>query len=144
MLTAKGKFVTTSILKVKGIGPATVPMLTEFGFQTAEDLAAASVEQLGMVPGFGAARAKSIISGAASLLAGEVEAGTGAEKPGKKGKASKNKQKDKKPKKEGKKEKGNKEKPGKKKGKRGDGKKSSNNKKEDGKKRKKGKKKHKK
>lgn len=100
MLTVKGDSMTTSILKIRGIGQATAPLLSEFGFKTAEDLAAASVEQLALVPGFGALRAQSTIADALSLLGGGVKADKKADKASKKGKDSKKKKKDKKNKKE--------------------------------------------
>jgi NAD-dependent DNA ligase len=53
---------TTPILDVKGIGPATAERLSAAGITTAEALAATTVRELADIPGFGAIRAKQIIA----------------------------------------------------------------------------------
>ena len=58
----------TSILLVKGIGPATADKLTTAGIATAEDLVAATPEQLADVPGFGKFRGKQVIAQALQLV----------------------------------------------------------------------------
>ena len=63
-----GDSMATSIVSVKGIGPSTAAVLAKHGFKSAEELADASVEQLGQVPGFGAARAKITITAAEALI----------------------------------------------------------------------------
>nr|WP_321465064.1 helix-hairpin-helix domain-containing protein [uncultured Desulfobulbus sp.] len=42
------------ITEIKGIGPKTAHALTEHGYSTAEDLAAAQPGTLAAIPGFGA------------------------------------------------------------------------------------------
>ncbi|MDZ4729914.1 MAG: helix-hairpin-helix domain-containing protein [Xanthomonadales bacterium] len=90
----------TSILKISGIGPATAATLADFGFKTAETLAAAKVDQLSLVPGFGAIRAQSTIADAMSILGNGATTGKKADDSSKKGKGSKKKGKDKKSKKD--------------------------------------------
>ncbi|MFH1984416.1 MAG: helix-hairpin-helix domain-containing protein [Pseudomonadota bacterium] len=58
----------TSILQVKGVGPATAEKLSAAGFASAEDLAAATIDQVSAVPGLGESRAKQIISDACQQL----------------------------------------------------------------------------
>ncbi len=70
----------TDITQVSGIGPAAAGLLKTNGFSTAEDLAAATIETLGKVKGFGPARAANIIAAAKQLLAAPAPA---AEKPAK-------------------------------------------------------------
>ncbi len=82
-----------SILKIKGIGQASAATLAEFGFKTAEDVAVAKVEQLGMVPGFAVIRAKRTIADALSLLGDSAEASTKTDDSGQQGKQAKKKQK---------------------------------------------------
>ena len=59
----------TSLNLVKGIGPATAGKLAAAGLNTAEDIAAATPEQLAEVPGFGKFRAKQVIAHARQLVA---------------------------------------------------------------------------
>ena len=59
----------TSVLQVKGIGPATAEKLAAAGFTSAEDIADASYEQLTAVPGFAESRARQIIANARLRLA---------------------------------------------------------------------------
>ncbi|WP_028579308.1 helix-hairpin-helix domain-containing protein [Desulfogranum japonicum] len=56
------------ITEVTGIGPHTAQILAQYGYDNVETLAAASVELLSAVPGFGAARAELIIAAAQKLL----------------------------------------------------------------------------
>lgn len=58
----------TSILKVWGIGTKTADTLSDHGYNSAEDLAAATEEELGKVAGFGPARASRVINMAQSLV----------------------------------------------------------------------------
>jgi NAD-dependent DNA ligase len=58
-----------AILSIKGIGPAAAATLATHGFNTAEELAAATTEQLSKVPGFSAARAERTLADAAAALA---------------------------------------------------------------------------
>lgn len=55
---------STSLTRVKGIGPASAKKLTSAGIPTAEALAAATPEQLAAVPGFGPLRAGQILENA--------------------------------------------------------------------------------
>ena len=131
----------TSLNLVKGIGPATAVKLAAAGVTTAEDLAAATTEQLAAVPGFGEFRAKQVIANARQLVtAGSPEPVVsndakptvrkkGAEK-GKKGKTSKKSEsKNKVEKKKGKKDKLKKDKGKEEKGKKEKGKKTGEKKK---------------
>ncbi|MDT8421910.1 MAG: helix-hairpin-helix domain-containing protein, partial [Desulfuromonadales bacterium] len=68
---------STSLLEVKGIGPATVPLLAELGIKSAEDLAGAKPAAVAAVQGFSETRANQVIAAAGVLLRG-VPAGTGA------------------------------------------------------------------
>ena len=119
-----------AILSIKGIGPAAAATLATHGFNTAEELAAATTEQLSKVPGFSTARAERTIADAAAALtpanpAATADDSAAEEKPaqtdsaGKKDKG-KGKKKDKKKNKKDKKKNRNKKsgnKKGKKKGK---------------------------
>ncbi len=111
---------TTSITDISGVGAITAEILKEQGYNTIEDLAAANVDDLAKLHGFGAVRAKQIIDLANNHLVAPPEQQDPVEtakesipekatpKPGKKKKADKNKKsskkKDKKLKKEKKKE----------------------------------------
>ena len=105
-----------SISDIKGVGPATERALAEGGFTSIEMLAAASIENVVAVPGFGKVRAALLIAEARALLSAsgdaepvedqasgsqEPEKPTEAGKP-KKGKNDKKKKKSKKGKKKGK------------------------------------------
>lgn len=52
---------TTSITDISGVGAITAEILKEQGYSTIEDLAAANVEDLAKLHGFGAIRAQQII-----------------------------------------------------------------------------------
>jgi NAD-dependent DNA ligase len=95
-----------AITSISGIGPGTAVILAEHGFTSVADIAAASVGQLQVVPGFGAVRASIIIDAARNLV---TQKNASPEK-----KAKKKTKKDKK-KKKGKKESKGKKKEGKKK-----------------------------
>lgn len=58
----------TSILSIKGIGPAAAATLATHGFNSTEELAAATIERLSQVPGFSPARAQRTIADAAAAL----------------------------------------------------------------------------
>lgn len=58
-----------TISGIRGIGPATVDVLAEYGFKSIKDLAGASVESLSATPGFSEKRSAQVISDAKSLLA---------------------------------------------------------------------------
>ena len=60
-----------SISKVRGVGPAIEKALTEQGFSSAEDIAAATPERLNRVPGIGAASAPRLIAAAKAAVASE-------------------------------------------------------------------------
>ena len=107
----------TRITSVPGIGKATAFALSRHGLRSAEDLAAADVEVLAAVPGFGVSRAARAIESAQKLVGApmasrdsspvaEAEAARSAETAGPptkddkdKGKKEKEKKKDKKKKK---------------------------------------------
>ncbi|MGK2943210.1 MAG: helix-hairpin-helix domain-containing protein [Desulfuromonadales bacterium] len=61
---------STSLLEVKGIGPATVPLLAELGIKSAEDLAAASLATIVAVPKFSEIRANRVIAAAKAVVEG--------------------------------------------------------------------------
>jgi len=110
------------------IGEHTARLLAEHGFQSVADLAAATVEKISAVPGFGDARAVTVREAAVQLLqeapVQEEEAKVKKEKDKKKDGKKKNKKKDKKDKKDKKgKKKDKKDKKKDKKGKKKDGKK---------------------
>ena len=67
----------TSILSIKGIGPAAAATLATHGFNSAEELAAATIEQLSQVPGFSQARAQRTIADAAAALSPADPASSG-------------------------------------------------------------------
>ena len=56
-----------TLTDISGIGAAAAAKLTEAGFRTVEDVANATPEALGAVPGFGAARAAKVIDAASAL-----------------------------------------------------------------------------
>jgi Holliday junction resolvasome RuvABC DNA-binding subunit len=107
----------TELTSISGIGPAAAELLKQHGFNSAEAIATASVEQLSQVPGFGAARSANAITAAIELTGSpqpekntvsEAPAKQTEEKPAedkKKTKKDKNKSKDKKDKKDKKKKK---------------------------------------
>ena len=61
----------TSTSKVRGVGPAMEKALAEQGFNSAEDIAAATPERLNGVPGIGAATAPRLIAAAKAVVASE-------------------------------------------------------------------------
>ena len=65
---------TTPLTDVKGIGGATATKLEGFGFDSAEALAAAAIEEIAACPGFGAARATTVHEAAIALLEPEEKA----------------------------------------------------------------------
>jgi len=60
-----------STSKVRGVGPAMEKALAEHGFNSAEDMAAATPERLNGVPGIGAATAPRLIAAAKAVAASE-------------------------------------------------------------------------
>lgn len=64
---------TTPIIKINGIGLRTAEILVENGFKCAEDLAAASVDALSKIHGFGPVRAKLVIETAQALCGAKSE-----------------------------------------------------------------------
>jgi transcription termination factor NusA len=70
ILTRKESDVSTSLLEVSGIGPATVPLLAEHGIKSAEDLAAAKPTTIAAVQGFSEIRANRVIAAAMAILRG--------------------------------------------------------------------------
>ena len=119
--------------KISGVGPATAQVLAESGFASVEAVAKANIQEIARVPGFGEARAATVIA-AAGLLQSSDDAPSSGESS-KKDKSKKRKKKKKKRKDKKKSGKGKKSK--KKDGKKKDGKKKRKNKKSDKKKRKK-------
>ena len=89
----------TPLTEIPGIGPSTAEILQAQGFDSAETLAASTVEKVSEVPGFGTLRATAVIRAANELL--NANATKDAES-----KASPQKDKKKKPKDEDKKGKG--------------------------------------
>ena len=65
---------TTALTKVSGIGPSTAKVLTENGFESAQQLADTTIVQLSKVPGFSAARASRTIKAANALLSVSADA----------------------------------------------------------------------
>ncbi len=61
----------TQLTAVNGVGPATAKHLAAHGLDSAEALAAASIEDIAAVPGFGPARATAVRQAASMLLAVE-------------------------------------------------------------------------
>jgi predicted RecB family nuclease len=93
---------------VRGIGVDTAQLLAEHGIRDVATLAAAKIEEITAVPGFGPARAAAVKAAAAELLA---ETGKGVEtaaEPASSGKATKKKDKKKKAEKKAKGKKGKK------------------------------------
>jgi len=65
---------TTALTKVSGIGPSTAKVLTENGFESAQQLADTTILQLSKVPGFSTARASRTIKAANALLSVSADA----------------------------------------------------------------------
>ncbi|MFQ3224217.1 MAG: Holliday junction resolvasome RuvABC DNA-binding subunit [Lentimonas sp.] len=63
---------STPITDIIGIGPATAAALSKNGFHTAADIAAADVNALCAMPGFGPIKAKATISAATAMAATET------------------------------------------------------------------------
>ena len=74
-----------STSKVRGVGPAMEKALAEHGFNSAEDMAAATPERLHGVPGVGAATAPRLIAAAKVVVSSESPSLD--EKPGRSGKS---------------------------------------------------------
>ena len=99
---------STPITAIPGIGASTADLLANHGFKSAESIAATSVENLSLVPGFGEIRSANTIKAAAGLIAtAKPQEKAKKEKTGKKDKKIKDK-KDKKKKKDKKGKKGKK------------------------------------
>jgi hypothetical protein len=73
-----------SIGDVSGIGPATAALLKEAGIGTVEKLAAASLDRVSAIKGFGEIRAARVIEAAKSLLAADGKTVAADKKPKKK------------------------------------------------------------
>jgi len=69
---------TTTLNQIPGIGPSTVKVLTENGFDSAQQIADTTIAQLSRVPGFGAARASRTIKAANEVLSVSTDASTTA------------------------------------------------------------------
>ncbi len=74
-----------STSKVRGVGPAMEKALAEHGFNSAEDMAAATPERLNGVPGIGAATAPRLIAAAKAVVPSESP--SLEKKPGQSGKS---------------------------------------------------------
>ena len=72
------------LVDISGIGPAAKALLIEHGFTSVEKVAAATVAELGVVPGFGDARSQSVIDAANALLGGGKTTATAKPKKEKK------------------------------------------------------------
>ncbi len=72
---------STSILDVNGIGPASAALLKDAGITTADELATATVARIVLVKGFNQIRATMVIEAAATLLAAAEESEAPPEKP---------------------------------------------------------------
>lgn len=88
----------TSLLEVKGIGPATADTLAEHGIKSAEELAATKLGSVMAIPGFSEIRAGRVIAAAQEALRTAAETGSpalakkkAAAKPAKKKPAQKEK-----------------------------------------------------
>lgn len=101
---------STPLTEVPGIGPSTAEVLQANGFDSAETLAASTLEKISEVPGFGASRATAVLEAARNIAAPiksrkekpankKEKAKTKDKKKNKKGKKDKNKEKNKKGKK---------------------------------------------
>ena len=73
----------TALTDIPGIGPSTAEILQAQGFDSAETLAASTVEKVSEVPGFGTLRATAVIR-AANELIGSNAADQSADQPAKK------------------------------------------------------------
>jgi hypothetical protein len=60
---------STSVLEIKGIGPAAAAILAENGITCAEDLAATTVLQIAAIKGFNEIRATQVLADAQALIA---------------------------------------------------------------------------
>ena len=102
---------STPLTAVSGIGPAAAGLLEKHGIATVEQLVQASIDDLTQVPGFGPARAATVLGAARDVLDGPApaakpakQAKAGGKKKGKK--KDKKKGKEKKRKKDGKRKRG--------------------------------------
>ena len=107
-----------AIIDIKGIGPAAAETLAEYGINSVDELAEASIETIVAIRGFSETRAATVIAEAAELLSasGITQIADDSDKLHGKQDIKKDKKKDKKKKGKGKKSKGKKDK-GKNKGK---------------------------
>ncbi len=71
----------TALTSISGIGPAAAELLKQHGFNSAEDIAKASVEELSQVPGFGAIRSENMIIAAIEVTGASQPAETVSEEP---------------------------------------------------------------
>lgn len=62
---------STPLTTIRGIGPAAAAILQSHGFDSAETVAATTIEKLSEVPGFGAIRAKTVIDAASEVVPAE-------------------------------------------------------------------------
>jgi len=102
-----------ALTSISGIGPAAAEILKQHGFKSAEAIANATVEELSVVPGFGAIRSENTIKAALELVNPETQAKDAPEAvdgPVKEKSAKKDKSKDKKKSSKKKKSKGKKDK----------------------------------
>ena len=96
----------TPLTEIPGIGPSTAEILQTQGFDSAETLAASTVEKVSEVPGFGSLRASAVIRAANELLNINTTENAESKTAKTKNKASPKKDKKKKPKNKDKKGKG--------------------------------------
>ena len=68
----------TPVMELRGVGKGIARALAENGIETIGDLAAASVDKLTGIRGFGVARAKSLVMAAKAALKGAGSAAPGA------------------------------------------------------------------
>lgn len=87
---------STSLLQVRGIGPATAAILTENGITTAEELAKQTVRQVASIKTFSEVRAQQVIEDANALLTAETAPVAEKERVVKKAESKKVAKKDKK------------------------------------------------
>jgi transcription termination factor NusA len=99
-----------AIIDIKGIGPAAAETLAEYGINSVDALAEASIETIVAIRGFSETRAAMVIAEAAELLSasGITQIEHDSDKPHGKQDIKKDKKKDKKKKGKGKKGKGKK------------------------------------
>lgn len=81
------------VTNVAGIGPSTAALLTEHGIESAEALANSPLERLLSIPGFGPARAQSVLAAAAEFAGAPAVNDAKSKKEKKKRKDDKRKEK---------------------------------------------------